>query len=126
MAIKKVLVADDQLYIQVFVERMLKNEFQLEIHKASDGIEAVKIFNQEKPDLVFLDISMPQKNGLEVLKEVRTSYNDKTTPFIIMTANRNSELFKSVIELGVEDYLLKPFTYATLKTRVQEILQKVN
>lgn len=126
MDIKKVLVADDQLYIQVFVERVLKNEFQLQTTRASDGSEALKKYEEIEPDLIFLDISMPIVNGLEVLTELRNKKNDKSTPIIIMTANRNSELFQSIVTLGITDYLLKPFTYATLKDRVQDILQKVN
>ncbi len=123
---KKVLVADDQLYIQVFVERVLKKEFKLEIVRASDGVDALNKYTDYKPALIFLDISMPNMNGVEFLKELRTVKNDSATPVVVMTANRNSDLFKTVVTLGITDYLLKPFTYSTLKDRVSDILEKVN
>jgi DNA-binding NarL/FixJ family response regulator len=125
MAINNVLIADDQLYIQVFVGRVFKKEFNFNIYKASNGIEALIIYDKVKPDIIFLDISMPQMNGLEFLKELRIVRNDKTTPVVIMTANRNSQLFNSILQLGITGYLLKPFTYASLKEHMTEILDKI-
>ena len=125
MSINKVLVADDQLYIQVFVERVFKKEFNFTIFKASNGVEALTRYDENKPDIIFLDVSMPQMNGFDFLKELRNVRNDKTTPVVIMTANRNSQLFSSIIQLGITDYLLKPFTYASLKDRMIDIISKI-
>ena len=124
MPIKKVLIADDQLYIQVFVERVFKKEFNFSVSKALNGVEALSKYDEDKPDIIFLDVSMPHMNGFEFLKELRNVRKDKTTPVVIMTANRNSQLFSQLIQLGVTDYLLKPFTYALLKDRMTEIVDK--
>ncbi|MBN1302194.1 MAG: response regulator [Melioribacteraceae bacterium] len=121
---KKALVAEDQLYNQVLLERILKNEFNMQVIKAENGLEALTKYDRDKPDLIFLDVSMPEMNGMEFIKELRENKNDKDTPVIVLTANSNRELVSYFIEKGISGYLLKPMKYDQMKERISDILEK--
>ncbi len=126
MEIKKVLLIEDEKFIQVFMRRLLSHEFNWEISTADSGIQGLKKYDETKPDLIFLDVSMPDMNGLEFIKALRLAKKDSDTPVIITTANSNRELVAQFVEYGITDYILKPVSYESLKDRIKEILKKIN
>jgi DNA-binding response OmpR family regulator len=81
---------------------------------------------EQKPEIIFLDISMPDMNGLEFLGFLRGNLDDKTTPVVVLTANGNKDLVYQLLKMGITSYVLKPFTYETLKEKISEILSSMN
>lgn len=102
----KVLIVDDEKSMRKNIVDLL-GSLKYHIIEAGDGIEAIIRFKEEKPQLVILDINLPGKNGLEVLKEMKQIYAD--VPVIVFTAFGTSERAMKAIKLGAFDYLEKPF-----------------
>jgi len=118
---KTVLVVDDEIAI---VE-LLKHHLALEgynVLEANDGITAVEIATQKRPDLILLDIMLPKLDGLSVCKRVKNIYN---VPILMITA-KDTEIDKILgLELGADDYVTKPFSTRELMARVKANLRKV-
>ena len=117
---KKVLVVDDeQAIIDVLVYNLKKEGY--ETLEATDGITAVNIALEQKPDLMLLDIMLPKMDGLTVCKRVKNYLN---IPILMLTAN-DAEIDKIVgLELGADDYITKPFSVRELMARVKANLRK--
>lgn len=122
---KKILVVDDEKPIADILQFNLTKE-GYEVVCAYDGNEALEMVEETQPDLVLLDIMLPQKDGMEVCKEIRKKYD---MPIIMLTA-KDSEIDKVLgLELGADDYVTKPFSTRELIARVKANLrrhQKVN
>ena len=117
---EKILVVDDEEHIIELVELYLEKE-GYRVTSALDGDAAVEKFLSEKPDLLVLDIMLPGKDGLEVLREIRKT---SQVPVIMLTA-RESEVDKVVgLELGADDSLTKPFSPRELVARVKAVLRR--
>lgn len=116
----KILVVDDERAIADIIRFNLEKEGHI-VDTAADGEEGVyKTFTWE-PDLILLDIMMPKKDGFQVLKEIRTK---KQTPVIILTA-KEEEVDKVLgLELGADDYVVKPFSMRELMARVKANLRR--
>lgn len=118
--IKKVLVVDDEQSIREVLVYNLKKE-GYETLEASDGLAAVNIALEEKPDLMLLDIMLPKLDGLSVCKRVKNQLN---IPILMLTA-KDAEIDKIVgLELGADDYITKPFSVRELMARVKANLRK--
>ena len=90
---------------------------------ASDGEEGVTLINQQKPDLIIMDVMMPRKDGLQACREIRVA--GVSTPLILLTA-RSSEVDKVLgLDLGADDYLAKPFGMLELRARVKALLRRI-
>ena len=118
--VKKVLVVDDeQSIIDVLVYNLKKEGY--ETLEATDGITAVNIALEKKPDLMLLDIMLPKLDGLSVCKRVKNYLN---IPILMLTA-KDAEIDKIVgLELGADDYITKPFSVRELMARVKANLRK--
>jgi len=117
---KKVLVVDDEKPIADILEFNLKND-GYEVICAYDGAEALKLVEEHTPDLILLDIMLPEKDGMEVCKEVRKKYD---MPIIMLTA-KDSEIDKVLgLELGADDYVTKPFSTREILARVKANLRR--
>lgn len=117
---KKVLVVDDeQAIIDVLVYNLKKEGY--ETLEATDGITAVNMALEQKPDLMLLDIMLPKMDGLTVCKRVKNYLN---IPILMLTA-KDAEIDKIVgLELGADDYITKPFSVRELMARVKANLRK--
>ncbi len=117
---KKVLVADDEEVIRKFLSiHLVKCGY--DVIEAVDGEEALEQLGKEDFDLLICDIMMPNKDGWEVLKEVKTNPKTKDIPVIILTAkNEDSDMFRGY-DLGANYYITKPFTKAQLFYGIQLI-----
>ena len=117
---EKIMVIDDEEHIIELVELYLGKE-GYGVVCAQDGDSAIEKFSKEKPDLLVLDIMLPDRDGLDVLREIRKS---SQVPVIMLTA-RESEVDKVVgLELGADDYLTKPFSPRELVARVKAVLRR--
>ena len=116
----KILIAEDDSKIANLIRMYLERE-GFEVIIASNGHEALSLFDDDKPDLIILDIMMPGIDGLEVLKFIRRHH---MTPVIVLTA-RDDELDKIVgLEIGADDYVTKPFSPRELVARVQSLWRR--
>ncbi|CDQ37880.1 MULTISPECIES: response regulator YycF [Virgibacillus] len=117
---QKILVVDDEQPIADIVKFNLEKE-GYEVVVAYDGDEAIELAGSENPDLVVLDIMLPNKDGNEVCREIRKT---QTMPIIMLTA-KDSEIDKVLgLELGADDYVTKPFSNRELIARVKANLRR--
>lgn len=117
---KKILVVDDEKPISDIIKFNLEKE-GYEVVTAFDGEEAVEKVEEENPDLIVLDVMLPKKDGLEVVREVRKTYS---MPIIMVTA-KETEIDKVLgLELGADDYVTKPFSNRELVARVKANLRR--
>ncbi|NLB18826.1 MAG: response regulator transcription factor [Syntrophomonadaceae bacterium] len=116
----KILIAEDDSKIANLIRMYLERE-TFEVIIASNGYEAIQLFDDAKPDLIILDIMMPGIDGLEVLKSIRRNH---MTPVIILTA-RDDEWDKIIgLEVGADDYVTKPFSPRELVARVKSLWRR--
>ena len=119
---KTILIVDDEQPIVDILVYNLKKEGYNTI-EASDGMTAVDIALEKKPDLILLDIMLPKLDGLSVCKRIKNSLN---VPIIMLTA-KDSEIDKILgLELGADDYITKPFSVRELVARVKANLRKID
>ena len=117
---KTVLIVDDEKPIVDILEYNLKKEGYNTLI-ANDGMEAVNIALEQKPNIILLDIMLPKMDGLTVCKKVRTALN---IPIIMLTA-KEEEIDKILgLELGADDYVTKPFSVRELIARIKANLRK--
>lgn len=118
----KILVVDDDLNICELLKLYLENEGYM-VFTANDGQEAVDTFKNKTPDLVLLDIMLPKKDGWQVCREIRKI---SSAPIIMLTAK--GETFDKVLglELGADDYVVKPFDAKEVMARVKAVLRRTN
>lgn len=120
MANEKILVVDDDTNICELLRLYLTKE-GYQVTTANDGEEGLEKFNQLKPDMVLLDVMMPRMDGLEVCRRIRKLGN---TPVMMLTAK--GETFDKVLglELGADDYVVKPFDAKEVVARVKAVLRR--
>ncbi|HIB3388510.1 TPA: response regulator YycF [Streptococcus pyogenes] len=117
---KKIFIVDDEKPISDIIKFNLTKE-GYDIVTAFDGREAVTIFEEEKPDLIILDLMLPELDGLEVAKEIRKTSH---VPIIMLSA-KDSEFDKVIgLEIGADDYVTKPFSNRELLARVKAHLRR--
>ena len=118
---KTILIVDDEQSIIDILVYNLKKEGYNTI-EANDGVSAVEIAKEQRPDLILLDIMLPRLDGLSVCKKIKNIYN---VPILMVTA-KDDELDKIVgLELGADDYITKPFSVREVVARVKANLRKV-
>ncbi len=118
----KILVVDDDSNICELLRLHFENE-GYEVRMANDGFEGIAAFKAYDPDLVLLDIMMPKKDGWQVCREIRET---SAKPIIMITAK--NETFDKVLglELGADDFIVKPFDMKELSARVKAVLRRYN
>ena len=116
----KILIADDDHDLLGLIGFTL-TQSGFAVIRASDGITALRLFSQEGPDLVLLDINMPGANGFEVCARIR---EQSTVPVMMLTVRGEEEDLVKALELGADDYLNKPFSPRTLIARVKALLRR--
>lgn len=120
---KTVLVVDDEPLLTELLEfRLSARDYNPII--ARDGREALERLEDSAPDAVVLDAMMPVHDGFEVLRRMRASEAHAHTPVIMLTARRGEQDVVSALELGANDYLLKPFMPEELLARLERLLKE--
>ena len=120
MNVEKILVVDDDLNICELLRLYLTKE-GYNVVIANDGVSAVTMFQEERPNLVLLDIMLPKLDGWQVCREIRKF---SETPIIMLTAK--GEVFDRVLglELGADDYVVKPFDTKEIVARIKAVLRR--
>jgi len=116
----KILAIDDQQLILLSVEKRLK-EMGFEVMTAENGQEGQQLFDSFTPDLVLLDINMPDMSGLDVVKYIRSQKESKI-PILVMSGNTEEKVIIDGFTLGIDDYLKKPVSLDEMAARVKRIL----
>ena len=118
----KLLIVDDDPNICDMLKLYFKNE-GFKVETANDGVEGLSVFKLYDPDLVLLDIMMPKKDGWQVCREIREI---SSKPVIMITAK--GEVFDKVLglELGADDFIVKPFDMKELSARIKAVLRRYN
>lgn len=118
---KKIVVVDDDRVNLILARRLLSKEF--EILTASSGKEALSVISENNPDLILLDIQMPEMNGFEVIEALKSNKSTCQIPVIFLTADRSVETETKCFEVGAVDYISKPFVPMVMFSRVRRSLE---
>lgn len=118
---KKILIVDDEPDIVKIVAFRLK-KCNYDVFCAFDGNEALQLINKIKPDLILLDILLPDINGYELCKTLRRSGEFKTIPIIFLTASTSESIETQTVQCCGNDYLIKPFEPEELYAKVKRLI----
>jgi two-component system KDP operon response regulator KdpE len=119
---QRILLVDDDPGIMAAVKHSLATH-GYKMTTAADGVEALSAFERELPDLILLDLEMPRCDGTEVCQRIR-EYS--TIPIIVLSVKGSEADIVSVLDLGADDYLVKPFRLAELLARVRAVMRRGN
>lgn len=117
----RVLVVEDEKYMNRIISKKLKVE-GYSVDSCHDGEEAINYIKSASYDIIIMDIMMPQKNGYEVLKEIR--YEGNSVPVLFLTAKDALEDRVKGLDLGADDYLVKPFHFEELMARIRVMIRR--
>ena len=116
-----VLLADDEIHIRKFVGVILKQLGATRLLEASNGAEAVALYERERPELVLLDVNMPVMDGLETLRELKRI--DPTSVVVMLTSLANRKTVENSVELGAAGYIRKDTPKEEIARALMEIVQ---
>jgi two-component system alkaline phosphatase synthesis response regulator PhoP len=119
----KILIAEDERDIRDLVAFTLRFAGH-EVFTASNGEEAVEMTPKVNPDLILMDVRMPRMTGYEACKLLKTNPDLKDIPVVFLSAKGQENEIQQGLDVGAEDYLLKPFAPDQLTVRVKDILAK--
>jgi two-component system chemotaxis response regulator CheY len=117
----RVLVVDDQLTMRGLARSTLQQLGFTDISDAGDGEEALRILANKPAHLVISDYNMPKMDGLGLLRAVRAHPPIAQTAFIMLTGRADRELVQRAVQFGVNNYLVKPFTVADLRGKIEQV-----
>ncbi len=121
-----ILIIEDDDTVRSYLKRMIQKKFEFNISEAENGRIGLEVLQKVKPDIIFLDISMPVMSGLEFLEKIKLDPAYSKIPILILTANNDRETIRKIINLGVTDYILKPIDPARTYSRIQELIDNLN
>jgi signal transduction histidine kinase len=116
-----VLVADDEPDMRKFLRSQLADDY--EIIEATDGLRALEKAEQLLPDIILLDMMMPEMDGLEVCRELRKRETTVNIPIILLTARADEETKFDALQMGANDFLAKPFSSIELQARIKNLIE---
>ena len=121
---RSVLIVDDEQHIRLLIEQTLEELLDegVELYTASDGDEALAAIEAQSPDLVFLDVMMPRRNGLEVARAVRDELGNADIHIVLLTAKGQAVDREAGLAAGANRYLTKPFDPDELLAIAREVL----
>lgn len=118
-----ILVVDDFSTMRRVVNNLLTDLGFTHIDEADDGATAWPLIQTGQYDFIVSDLNMPDMSGLELLTHIRNDQNLKETPFLLITAEAKRSQFSEATRLGVDGYIVKPFSAETLNTQIQKIFE---
>ncbi|MGD0566031.1 MAG: response regulator [Candidatus Goldiibacteriota bacterium] len=120
---KKIVVADDEPFILSALQDTLSDSYS--VTTASNGAEAIRLAQRVMPDLIILDVMMPEMDGLDACKNLKRDKLTSTIPVILLTAKGQITDIEKGFKSGADAYVVKPFSPARLIEKVEEIFEKV-
>lgn len=119
------LIIEDDATVRGYLKRIIQMKFSFNISEAENGSEGLAALQQLKPDIIFLDISMPVMNGIEFLQKIKVDPNFSTIPILVITAHNDKDSIQKMIQLGVTDYILKPIDPEITFSRIQKVIDNL-
>ncbi len=119
---KNIFVVDDSITTLKLAERSLKEYYQLTL--LTSGKQLFMALNRRIPDLILLDIEMPDMSGIEVMQKLKTVSGWQSIPVIFLTSHTEQQVVTAGFEQGVLDYIIKPFDAALLPERIRKHLKE--
>ena len=116
----KIMLVDDAAFMRMMVKNALTKSGYTDIIEAQDGAEAVKKYAEEKPDMVFMDITMPNMDGLEALKAMRAK--NSSANIVMCSAMGQEAMVIEAIQSGAKDFIVKPFKSDRIMKTVTSIV----
>jgi chemosensory pili system protein ChpA (sensor histidine kinase/response regulator) len=110
---RRVLIVDDSLSVRKYLSAFLTTR-NLKVYSASNGGEALKMLEENEVDLIITDLEMPIMHGYELVSRIRASSQWKGIPIIVLTSRSTGKHKEKALELGADDYIIKPFDEAGL------------
>lgn len=117
----KVLVVDDQMTMRTLVRNGLQQLGVREVSEAGDGEDGLRKLVENPANLVITDFNMPKLDGLSMLRAIRAHGPTRGTAVIMLTGRADRELVQRAVQFGVNNYLVKPFTVATLREKIEAV-----
>lgn len=118
----KTLIVDDDESVRTFLTQLIKKTFRFEIITAKNGKEGLELATKEEPDVICLDISMPIMTGIEFLHEFKKNPNFDSTTIFVITSENSKEIISELIQLGVKNFIIKPFGFNETQTRMKNVI----
>ena len=118
----RILIVDDQKAMRMLVRSTLAALGCINIVECRDGKEAIAHLAHHQVDLIISDLTMPNTDGFGLLRAVRAQESTAKTPFIMITSHSDLAMVKDAVALGVNNYILKPFNMATVKSKIEALL----
>jgi two-component system chemotaxis response regulator CheY len=118
------LIVDDAQFMRHSLRKVLEKNGFLVVGEAEDGYMAVKKFKELRPDIITMDITMPEKNGIEALKEIKEI--DKDCIIVMFSSMAQESFVRKAILSGADDYILKPFKEEDIIDKLTKLLSKKN
>jgi two-component system chemotaxis response regulator CheY len=115
----KILIVDDAEFLRMRISKMLTGE-GFEVREAENGARAVQLYQEIKPDIVLMDVTMPEMDGLTALKEIRRQ--DPHARVVMLTALGQESVILDAIKSGARDFIVKPFERERVMTAIQKLL----
>jgi CheY-like chemotaxis protein len=120
----RVLVIDDEPLMRMLVKLLLERE-QFEVLEAEHGQQGVEVAARERPDLTLIDLNMPDMDGLEAIRRIRRDFSLATMPIVALTTEDGPGVERRVLELGADDYIIKPFEPTVFVARVHAVFRRL-
>ena len=122
-SIKKILVVDDASFMRTVLKDIIKgNGLAHEIIEAGDGVEGVKAYQTQKPDLVTMDVNMPRADGIQALRAIMKI--DPTAKVVMVTSVEQKQIVQDAMKLGARDYIVKPFDRSNVGLVLNKVLRQ--
>lgn len=118
----RVLVVDDSRAMRAYVKGALRESLDCDVVEAASGFEALRLLPRDSYDVVVTDINMPDINGLELIRFVRKSERHRNVPIVIISTQASERDHQRAMELGADQYLVKPFQPEEIVGAVSSVL----
>lgn len=117
----KILVCDDSAFMRMMLKKVLVDGGHEIVGEAGDGMQAVQLFRQLKPDITTMDITMPKLNGVEAVKLIHKE--DSIARIVMVTAIGQQAIINDALEAGASDFLLKPFDNTAVLSTIEKLIK---
>jgi len=118
----RILIVDDQKAMRMLIRSTLAALGCVNVVECCDGKEAIAYLSVSPVDLIISDVTMPNIDGFGLLRAVRAQENTAKTPFVMLTSHSDLAMVKDAVALGVNNYIVKPFNMATVRTKIESLL----
>jgi CheY-like chemotaxis protein len=120
----RILLADDEPITRMLARILLERE-KFQVFEAENGFKAIEVATRERPDLLLIDLNMPELDGYGAIRRIRQDPSLAYVPIVVVTAEDDPGVERRVLDLGADDYLIKPFEPAVLLARVNAVFRRM-